>query len=376
MRRYTDEEVINEISAKYSGFTFVLKERKKILNKSIIGCTCKECGFKFNRVLYTLKDSDHLICQGCNQQERYKKIHERYYKDILKNDYDILSFSVRGNRSPITVRCKKCGTVFDTTYFNLQQNRGCKTCQYKEMKIDNADFLEKIKRLTDDTIVPMDTYAGIRDRIRFRCKVCGNIWENTPESLLYNNGGCPHCSKATSYPNKFMKRLLLFFSDVFCNIEEEVYLRRINPVWKGNHRFDFVTEVSGGEKVIIEMDGGLSHKDKTLDTKKDKFAAENGYRVIRIDCDYKDITQRFTYIKNKVIDSDLKNILDFSTISSEKWAEIEKDCLTSINKEIYDYCIEHRNESGVQIAKKFKKNPKTIYKILKNIKEWKRQDMV
>ena len=287
-----------------------------------------------------------------------------------------MSFNVRNNRSPITVRCRKCGAVFDTTYFNLQQNRGCKTCQYKEMMIDESTFLESIKQLSDGTIIPLNTYSGIRDRIRFHCKVCGNTWENTPESILYNNSGCPHCSKATSYPNKLMKRVLLCFPDSFCNIEEEVYLRRLNPKWKGNHRFDFVAETTTGEKIIIEMDGGLSHKDKSTDIKKDKFAVENGYRVIRIDCDYKDISQRFNFIKENVVTSELKSVIDFSRISDKKWLKIEKDCLVSINKEIYDYCVEHKDESCAQIAERFHKSKKTIYKILKNVREWEKRNTV
>ena len=376
MRRYTDEEVISELSKKFSGFSFILKERKRPLNKSIIVCVCKKCGYEFKRVLYSLKDADHLVCQGCDQQDRYKKIHERYYKDIIKNGYDVLTFNIRNNRSPITVRCKKCGTEFDTTYFNLQQNKGCKTCQYKEMMISETTFLDKIKELSDNTIVSLDTYSGIRNRIHFRCKVCGNIWENTPESILYNGGSCPHCSKATSYPNKLMKRVLLHFSENFCNIEEEVYLRKLDSSWKGNHRFDFVVKTRTGEKIVIEMDGGLSHKDKTVDKQKDSFATKNGYRVIRINCDYGDISRRFNFIRENIVNSELKNTVNFNDIASEEWLKIEKDCLVSINKEIYDYCLEHRDESCAQIATKFHKNKKTIYKILRNIKEWEKKNTV
>lgn len=56
-------------------------------------------------------------------------------------------------------------------------------------------------------------------------------------------------------------------------------------------------------KIIIETDGG-QHKEeeqKKIDNKKDELAMENGYDVIRIDCDYVKAEVRFEYIKNNTI---------------------------------------------------------------------------
>lgn len=371
-----NEDIIKEISYTHDDFSFIVKkENLRLTNKSVIECTCKKCGAKFDRVLYSLKDNNHIICPKCGKQDRYVKIHERYYKDILAKGYDILSFNIKNNRSKIKVRCGKCGEVFETNYFNLQTNNGCRTCQYKKLMTDNGVFLARIKDITKDTVKPIDEYAGINKRIRFRCEVCGNVWETTPSSVL-KCGGCPHCSKSTSYPNKLMKRLLLYFLEDLTSLNEEVYLRNMGNGWKGNHKFDFVIETKKHEKVVIEMDGGLGHKDRTTDNRKDGFAIENGYNVIRIDCDYKNIDQRFEFIKKNIIDSELTKVLDFGKINDEVWKKIEIDCLISINKEIYDYCKQNRDKKCAEIAEIFHKSKGTVYKILRNIKTWEKENKV
>lgn len=74
------------------------------------------------------------------------------------------------------------------------------------------------------------------------------------------------------------------------------------------------------------MDGGLGHGNKVhtnsllsqdellqIDLIKDKLAQEQGIQVIRIDCNYK-TNDRYTYILNNVLNSNLKDIIDLSKI--------------------------------------------------------------
>ena len=72
------------------------------------------------------------------------------------------------------------------------------------------------------------------------------------------------------------------------------------------------------------MDGGLGHGNKSLDIskedsifiddEKDKLALQNGIKVIRVDCNYGS-TNRFEFIKNNILSSELSNIIDMSKIN-------------------------------------------------------------
>ena len=76
------------------------------------------------------------------------------------------------------------------------------------------------------------------------------------------------------------------------------------------------------KQYIVEMDGGLGHgfyncdairgiglNGKDLDEYKDKMALEHNIFVIRIDCFYTKMEDRFSYIKNSIQNSELSNIL-------------------------------------------------------------------
>ena len=72
------------------------------------------------------------------------------------------------------------------------------------------------------------------------------------------------------------------------------------------------------------MDGGLGHGNKThkdseltwdellqVDAIKDNLANKQGIQVIRIDCNYR-TDDKYTYILNNVLNSELKDIIDLS----------------------------------------------------------------
>ena len=91
------------------------------------------------------------------------------------------------------------------------------------------------------------------------------------------------------------------------------------------------------------MDGGLGHGKRVMSTishnrrkisleetvyrdkMKNVLAKENGYKLIRIDCEYpSDIEKRFKIVKNNILDSELSKIFDFSNVDFDN---IDKFCL-------------------------------------------------
>ena len=78
-----------------------------------------------------------------------------------------------------------------------------------------------------------------------------------------------------------------------------------------------------GNQYIVEMDGGLGHgnvnyigevdtEGRYVDNIKNDLANKHNITLIRIDCFYKALEERFEYIKNNILISDLKNILNLT----------------------------------------------------------------
>lgn len=167
-----------------------------------------------------------------------------------------------------------------------------------------------------------------KEKILWDCPDCKNTFEERICNVNSNRLSCPFCSDGISYPNKFMYNSLYQIKDDLDFLEREY-----NPDWckfefNGNKRcgkYDVYFGING-QRYIVEMDGGLGHGNKAhtnsllsqdellqIDLIKDKLAEEHGIKVIRIDCNYK-TDDRYTYILNNVLNSNLKDIIDLSKI--------------------------------------------------------------
>ena len=197
---------------------------------------------------------------------------------------------------------------------------------------------------------------GSKRKVKFRCLNCNSISSHIIKdylkSVINENNICPNCGDGFSYPNKFMYNLLSQ-----TNIE---FISEYSPEWLKRKRFDFYIP---SKNLIIEMDGGLGHGNSThskssytinelaeVDKWKDEQAKIHNLKVIRIDCNYKDITNRFDYIKNSILKINLLNNLNIKNID---WEKVKKNCLKSIVKEICEYKNTHENVTLEELSRIF-----------------------
>ena len=203
------------------------------------------------------------------------------------------------------------------------------------------------------------------------CPICNKVKER-PISIyqIYSTKsiGC-NCNDGVSYPNKIMYSILNQL-----NIE---FMTEYTTNWLKSCRFDFYVP---NLMLFIEMDGGLGHgksifnlsklslseqeieikKNETLkkDNFKDKAALEHGYKVIRINCDISEIN----YIKNNLLNSDLANYFDLSTID---WKKCDEYALKNIIKEVCNYYKQNMNATYESVANEFHLSKCTIGRYLK-----------
>lgn len=171
---------------------------------------------------------------------------------------------------------------------------------------------------------------------------------------------CPTCSDGFPYPEKFMANLLTQLDISFDY--------HYTDTWTQNYIYDFRLEVNG-KKYIIETDGGIGHGHRNLtnlsseeslaiDKYKDLLATNNGYEIIRIDCNY--TSNRFDYIKQSIIDT-LYNIVDLSMVD---WDECNKKALDSVFHKVID-CYKHKSVFLDEIEEMTHIKQRTIIKYLR-----------
>lgn len=72
-------------------------------------------------------------------------------------------------------------------------------------KLTNEEFLQKLRGLGRDDLVPLEEYKGSHVKIKWCClnKKCNNEWKTTPYHI-YAGEGCPKCAKENRKRNKML----------------------------------------------------------------------------------------------------------------------------------------------------------------------------
>ena len=224
---------------------------------------------------------------------------------------------------------------------NLLQGKGCVCCSNKAVVKGINDIATTNPELVKYFVNIDDVYThtiGSVDRVKIKCPTCNREKEMKINKLYLQGFSCPKCGDGISYPNKFMFNLLeqlnLEFETEYC------------PQWIDKSKYDFYIP---SKNLIIEMDGAFHYKDnkmsgqtkeksKKIDNRKDELANKHGLKVIRIDCNYYDISKRFEYIKENTINL-LKDIFNLNNIN---WDSI--DYQSNINNLLLKVCkLKHDN---------------------------------
>lgn len=204
-RKYTYNDVKEFIESK--GCKLLSKEYKN--NKVNLQIQCK-CGSIISRSFQDFKNNKRYYCQECTGNKAgYKKVK----KEIESHGGKLLSKEYINKNSPLLIKCKDCGEVYETTWelFQKSKTKTCQKCAEKMRQERNKDnpnghyySLNKIKSLcesTNESILLSTKYIPC-ENLKLKCK-CGETYEQNfyhiKEKLKHHIPIlCPKCMKKIS----------------------------------------------------------------------------------------------------------------------------------------------------------------------------------
>lgn len=302
---------------------------------------CNKCGNEWEAFISNVSRGHGCPkCAKLHLSEIRRISHDKFCEKIKQINSDITIIGeYMGDNNKILCKCNIDGYEWEAWPSHLLRRRGCPVCANQviidginDIATKRSDLIQCFKNPEEAHIYTLNSNVYINAI----CPDCGYEKSIYISHLTRSGFGCPICGDGVSYPNKFIRNILRQLNISF--------IPEFSPDWLGRKSFDVYFELNGN-KYIVEMDGELGHgygkhykssltlEDlKARDIDKDKLAMEHGINVIRINCCYKNFN-RFQYIKENIINSELKDILDLSYIN---WIDCDIKSQKSFVKQVCD----------------------------------------
>jgi len=367
--------------------------------KDVVGCIKIIKYIKKSKVIIEYNGRSKIYGTDSIKNMRFYKFLKNYSNSYKFNIGDIINNCKIIDRKSIILngttnkyykyQCLKCGFNCGEHYknqnhkdefwileYNLIQEQFCACCSSRIV-------VEGINDIPTTTPWMVKYFQGgyneaklytcnSNHKINFRCPDCKTIKNKEMAiSTLYRTKtiSCV-CSDGISYPEKIMYNLL---NQLNIDFDYQKYFKWCKFSSYGDYNkishglYDFILNKYN---LIIEMDGGLGHGNKPnkyirnnvnqdiyKDKMKDKLAYDNGYKVIRIDCKISNLD----YIKNNIMNSDLKHIINMENVS---WNSIDALSINNLAKEVCDFYNKYNFVSISFLCDKYKFCRSTILNYL------------
>ena len=130
---------------------------------------------------------------GCPQCNSKRKTHEQYTAELflVNPNIEVVEEYIDSN-TPILHHCLIDEHKWKASPSHTLRGTGCPKCG-GSLKLTNEEFVAKLAQVNPD-IEALEEYNGGKNKIAFRCKIDGHVWETRPDGTL-DGKGCPKCQE-------------------------------------------------------------------------------------------------------------------------------------------------------------------------------------
>ena len=208
---YTQIEFINKV---YSVNPNIEVLGDYTTSHSRILVRCKKCCKEWSPLAYHLiqgsgcPECGKILAINNRKGKNAKKTHEQFVQEVRKVNRSITVVSeYTGNRNKIDCVCNVCGNKWSVIPYSILNGIGCPECAKRKRmsyrRYTPESFEEKVAKVNDDVEL-LSKFTKSTDRIRVRCKKCGNVWQPKAFSLIQGKG-CPKCAHINGAKNNIGK---------------------------------------------------------------------------------------------------------------------------------------------------------------------------
>jgi len=121
----------------------------------------------------------------------------------INKDIEVISSLYENNQTPLALRCKKCGHIWENCLNNIRKSLKCENCREKAVKLTIEDIIEASKINSPNITILSKDYKDPNVKLKCECDICGHLFERHYRGLTRGTK-CPECSKNS--PSKTNRR--------------------------------------------------------------------------------------------------------------------------------------------------------------------------
>lgn len=153
----------------------------------------KHADLGIQKMQYHNMDRELKGCQYCSGKNLPSWYIVKQIEQI-NPDVELLEIPTKINQH-IQCKCRAHGIVWTPRAGDLILGKSCRECgrekNARKSVLSLAKFQEKVSLANSE--VEVVEYSGARKNAKFKCKLCGHIWESSAESMTTHGKMCPNC---------------------------------------------------------------------------------------------------------------------------------------------------------------------------------------
>ena len=262
--KLSTEEVIKRLKNKFGNNDYDYSLVDYVNRRTKVKIICKKCG-RINEVYINTTN----LCNHCShikaQENRKINDFEKRANEIHNYKYEYLT-KYANIRTPIKIKCKNCGNVFEQKPNTHLEGHGCPKCGSKNRnRKTTAEFIEEANNIHDYIYdYSKVNYINNCTKVKIICKKCRKEFNQQPRDHL-SGKGCPYC-KSSSGEKKIAAILKTGFET------QKTFDDLINPKTGKKLRYDFYVE----EKNLLIEYNGIQHYEPI-----EYFGGEEAFKQIQ-----------------------------------------------------------------------------------------------
>ena len=162
-------------------------DNEYINSKAPLVCKCKIDNNEWITTWANLKNKRG--CPVCNGRLSIDDVINRLNE--INPNIEILSSDYSTCRTKITCKCNIDGKIWKSDWAKLSKGSGCPVCGGC-LKLNIEEVKNKLRLINPKIEIVDDYYINSKNKMKCKCKICGNTWMMSFSSLSLGHG-CPNC---------------------------------------------------------------------------------------------------------------------------------------------------------------------------------------